>query len=154
MKLDFTPVVKSGGLIAIKVDTSVSEPDTAALLKTRKASTSVELPAGATLAIGGLLDERTSRAISQLPGLGNIPILGALFRSNQYQTQETELVILVTPYLVNPSPAGTIAVPTDFSVPASDAEAIFLGKLENQYGVAGSGGMRGGFSGSVGFVLD
>ena len=154
VKLDFTPVVKSGGLIAIKVDTSVSEPDTAALLKTRKASTSVELPAGATLAIGGLLDERTSRAISQLPGLGNIPILGALFRSNQYQTQETELVILVTPYLVNPSPAGTIAVPTDFSVPASDAEAIFLGKLENQYGVAGSGGMRGGFSGSVGFVLD
>ncbi|KRA95053.1 hypothetical protein ASD83_19730 [Devosia sp. Root685] len=154
VKLDFTPVVKSNGLIAIKVDTSVSEPDTAALLKTRKASTSVELPAGATLAIGGLLDERTSRAISQLPGLGNIPILGALFRSNQYQTQETELVILVTPYLVNPAPAGSIAVPTDFSTPASDAEAIFLGKLENQYGVAGSGGMRGGFSGSVGFVLD
>lgn len=154
VKLNFTPVVKTGGLISIKVDTEVSEPDVGALLKTRKASTSVELPAGSTLAIGGLLDERVSRAASQLPGLGNIPILGALFRSNQYQTQQTELVIMVTPYLVNPSPANTIAVPTDFSTPASDAEAIFLGKLENQYGVAGSGGMRGGFSGSVGFVLD
>jgi pilus assembly protein CpaC len=154
VKLDFTPVVKTGGLISIKVGTEVSEPDVGALLKTRKASTSVELPAGSTLAIGGLLDERVSRAASQLPGLGNIPILGALFRSNQYQTQQTELVILVTPYLVNPSPANTIAVPTDFSTPASDAAAIFLGKLENQYGVAGSGGMRGGFSGSVGFVLD
>lgn len=154
VKLDFTPIVKSGGLISIKVGTEVSEPDAAALLKTRKATTSVELPAGATLAIGGLLDERVSRAAAQLPGLGNIPILGALFRSNQYQTQQTELVILVTPYLVNPSPANTIALPTDFSTPATDAEAIFLGKLENQYGVAGSGGMRGGFSGSVGFVLD
>ena len=61
---------------------------------------------------------------------------------------------LVTPYLVAPSPANTIPVPTDNSAVASDAEAIFLGRLENMYGVAGSGEMRGSFSGSVGFVLD
>ena len=64
------------------------------------------------------------------------------------------MVILVTPYLVAPSPANTIPVPTDKSYVATDAESIFLGRMENMYGVAGSGEMRGGFSGSVGFVLD
>lgn len=154
VELAFTPVVKSNGAIALTIDTSVSEPQADLSLTKRQANTSVEVPSGMTLAIGGLLQERTSQQINQFPGLGDIPILGALFRSRDYQTEQTELVILVTPYLVNPVPAGTIAVPTDYSTPASDAEAIFLGKLENQYGVAGSGGMRGGFSGSVGFVLD
>jgi len=89
-----------------------------------------------------------------LPLLGDIPILGALFRSRDYQADQTELVILVTPYLVSPSPANSIPVPTDRSVVASDAEAIFLGRLENIYGVGKTGEMRGSFSGSVGFVLD
>ncbi|MET0435984.1 MAG: type II and III secretion system protein family protein [Devosia sp.] len=154
VELAFTPVVKSNGAIALTVDTSVSEPQADLSITKRQANTSVEVPSGMTLAIGGLLEERSSQQINQFPGLGDIPILGALFRSRDFQTEETELVILVTPYLVNPVPAGSIAVPTDYSTPASDAEAIFLGKLENQYGVAGSGGMRGGFSGSVGFVLD
>ena len=153
VELDFTPIVKSNGQIGLKVDTSVSEPQTNGSLSKRGASTSIELPAGTTLAIGGLLQERTSQGINQMPGLGNIPILGALFRSRQYQSQETELVILVTPYLVQPT-HGTIAVPTDFSEPASDAEAVFLGKLETMYGVGGRAEMRGGFSGSVGFMLD
>lgn len=154
VELAFTPVVKSNGAIALTVDTSVSEPQADLSITKRQANTSVEVPSGMTLAIGGLLQERSTQQINQFPGLGDIPILGALFRSRDFQTEETELVILVTPYLVNPVPAGSIAVPTDYSTPASDAEAIFLGKLENQYGVAGSGGMRGGFSGSVGFVLD
>jgi pilus assembly protein CpaC len=154
VELAFTPVVKSNGAIALTVDTSVSEPQADLSISKRQANTSVEVASGMTLAIGGLLQERSSQQINQFPGLGDIPILGALFRSRDFQTEETELVILVTPYLVNPVPAGSIAVPTDYSTPASDAEAIFLGKLENQYGVAGSGGMRGGFSGSVGFVLD
>ena len=154
VELSFTPVVKSNGAIALTVDTSVSEPQADLSISKRQANTSVEVASGMTLAIGGLLQERSSQQINQFPWLGDIPILGALFRSRDFQTEETELVILVTPYLVNPVPAGTIAVPTDFSTPATDAEAIFLGKLENQYGVAGSGGMRGGFSGSVGFVLD
>lgn len=154
VELAFTPVVKSNGVIGLTVNTSVSEPQTSGAITKRQANTSVELAAGTTLAIGGLLQETTRQQIDQLPGLGNIPILGALFRSRDYQTEQTELVILVTPYLVQPSPVNTIPVPTDRSVVASDAEGIFLGKLETMYGVGNGGEMRGGFSGSVGFVLD
>jgi len=154
VQLDFMPVVKSNGMIALTVKTGVSEVQTGSFaLSRRDVNTVVELPAGSTLAIGGLLSESVSQDVDQMPGLGDIPILGALFRSREFRREETELVVLVTPYLVGPSPANTIAVPTDYSQPASDAEAIFLGRLENQYGV-GEGGMRGGFSGSVGFVLD
>ena len=154
IQLTFTPTVKSNGVVGLKVDTAVSEPASNGSINKRQAVTSVELPAGNTLAIGGLLDQRTTQNIDQLPGLGNIPILGALFRSRDYLSQETELVILVTPYLVNSTPAGTVSLPTDRSTVPSDAEAVFLGKLENIYGVGGTGEMRGGFSGSVGFVLD
>ena len=154
VELAFSPVVKSNGMIALAVDTSVSEPQTNGALTKRQAATSVELPAGTTLAIGGLLQETSRQQINQLPLLGDIPILGALFRSRDYQTQQTELVILVTPYLVAPSPANSIPVPTDRTAVASDAEAIFLGKLETMYGVGQTGEMRGTFNGSVGFVLD
>ncbi|KRA42253.1 hypothetical protein ASD80_11110 [Devosia sp. Root635] len=155
VELKFTPTVKANGTIGLVVDTGVSEVQTGTFaLSRRDVKTTVELPTGSTLAIGGLIDERTTQDISQLPGLGNIPILGALFRSRDFRTQQTELVILVTPYLVGPSPANSIPVPTDRSVVASDAESIFLGKLETMYGVGNSGEMRGGFSGSVGFVLD
>ncbi|MBD8065708.1 type II and III secretion system protein family protein [Devosia sp. PTR5] len=154
VELKFTPVVKSNGVISLKVDTSVSEPQADFSITKRQAATSVELASGTTLAVGGLLQETSRQQINQLPVLGNIPILGALFRSRDYQNEQTELVILVTPYLVNPSPANTIAVPTDNSTMASDAETIFLGAMERKYGVAKSGNMRGGYSGSVGFVLD
>jgi len=154
VELSFTPVVKSNGTISLAVDTSVSDPQADGSLTRRQASTSVELGSGTTIAIGGLLQETSRQTIDQLPGLGNIPILGALFRSRDFQTQQTELVILVTPYLVAPSPVNTIPVPTDNSAVATDAESIFLGRLENMYGVAGSGEIRGSISGSVGFVLD
>jgi pilus assembly protein CpaC len=153
--LNFTPVVKSNGLVALTIDTGVSEVQAGTFaLTSRSAKTAVELQPGTTLAIGGLLQERTSQQIQQLPGLGNIPILGALFRSRDYQSHQTELVILVTPYLVAPSPLNAIAVPTDRTTPASDAEAIFLGKLETMYGVGKTGEIRGSISGSVGFILD
>jgi pilus assembly protein CpaC len=154
VELSFTPVVKSNGVIALKVDTSVSEPKTDFSLTKRQASTSIELPSGMTLAIGGLLQESTSQNVRQFPLLGDIPILGALFRSREFQTQQTELVILVTPYLVNATPAGSISVPTDKFAMSGDAEAIFLGRIEHQYGVGSTGEFRGGFSGNVGFVLD
>jgi pilus assembly protein CpaC len=154
--LTFTPTVKSNGGIGLVMETEVSEPVAGNTLATRRASTTVELPPGTTLAIGGLLSEQTSRALDQVPGLGNIPILGALFRSNEYQSQQTELVILVTPYLVHPSPANTVAVPTDNSLISSDTEAVFLGALERRYGVGETGEFRAGYtySGSVGFMLD
>lgn len=154
VELGFTPVVKSNGTIALKVETSVSEPQADLSITKREASTSVELPSGTTLSIGGLLEEKSSQQINQFPWLGDIPILGALFRSRDFQTEQTELVILVTPYLVSPSPANSIPVPTDRTTMASDAETIFLGRMENMYGVGQTGEMRGSFSGSVGFVLD
>jgi pilus assembly protein CpaC len=151
--LNFTPTVRSNGLIALEIDTQVSEiSDTiSGALNTRRASTSVELPAYQTLAIAGLLEERMRRQINELPGLGNIPILGALFRSYEYSTSQTELVILVTPVIAQPSVAP-VATPADFYKPSSDAEAIFLGRMESMYGVGGAAG--GQFRGSVGFMLD
>ncbi|UYQ71837.1 type II and III secretion system protein family protein [Pelagibacterium flavum] len=153
IKLNFSPTVRSNGLIALDINTEVSEiSDTiSGALNTRSASTSVELPAHQTLAIAGLLEERTRRQINELPGLGNIPILGALFRSYEYSTSQTELVILVTPVIAQPS-VTPVATPDDFYQPSSDAEAIFLGRMESMYGVGGAAG--GQFRGSVGFMLD
>lgn len=161
VKLKFTPTVKSNGIIGLVVDTSVSEPTseggftvdgvTIPATKNRQARTSVELGAGETLAIGGLMQDSVRQQINKLPGLGDIPILGALFRSRDYIHSQTELVILVTPYLAQPGPMP--GLPTDNMVVASDAEAIFLGRLESMYGV-GSKGMRGSYKGTVGFVLD
>jgi Flp pilus assembly protein, secretin CpaC len=155
VELSFSPVVRSNGTISLAVDTSVSEIQAGSQALTRRdVKTAVELPPGTTLAIGGLLQERQTRSVSQLPGLGDIPILGALFRSSEYLSQQTELVILVTPYLVSPSPVNSIPVPTDNVAITNDAEAFFLGAIEKQYGVGATGEFRGGFSGSVGFVLD
>lgn len=162
VRLKFTPTVKSNGIIGLVVDTSVSEPTTEGgfnvggvtipATKNRQARTSVELGAGETLAIAGLMQDSVRQQINKLPGLGDIPILGALFRSRDFIHSQTELVILVTPYLAQAN-QGQPALPTDDMVIASDAEAIFLGRMETMYGV-GPGGMRGSYSGSVGFVLD
>jgi pilus assembly protein CpaC len=161
VKLAFTPTVKSNGKIGLVVDTSVSELTTEGgfsvggftipATKNRQATTSVELPEGQTLAIAGMLQDTIRQQANQLPGLGNIPILGALFRSRDFIHSQTELVILVTPYYAEP--AYDVAKPTDNMQVAGDAEAIFLGHLEKMYGV-GNDGMRGAYSGSVGFVLD
>lgn len=162
VKLKFTPTVKSSGLIAMQVETEVSEiseggftvgTETVPGFNNRRASTSVELRPGETMAIAGMIQEKLRQRISGMPGLSNIPILGAMFRSRDYQRNQTELVIIVTPYLAQPSVARPV-LPTDQMVPASDAEAIFLGRMETIYGVSRTGEMRGGFSGSVGFVLD
>jgi pilus assembly protein CpaC len=161
VKLGFTPVVKSNGKIGLTVDTEVSELTTEGgfsvggftipATKKRQATTSVELPAGQTLAIAGMLQDTIRQQINQLPGLGNIPILGALFRSRDFIHSQTELIILVTPYYAEP--AYDVEKPTDNMQVAGDAEAIFLGHLEKMYGV-GNDGMRGSYNGSVGFVLD
>jgi pilus assembly protein CpaC len=160
-KLKFTPTVRSNGIIGLVVDTSVSEPTTEGgftagnltipATKERQARTSVELGAGQTLVIGGLLQDTMRQQINRLPVLGDIPILGTLFRSRDYIHAKTELIILVTPYLAHPMHSPTL--PTDRYVPAGDAEAIFLGRMESIYGV-GPDGMRGSYDGAVGFVLD
>jgi pilus assembly protein CpaC len=161
VKLTFTPTVKSNGVIGLVVDTSVSELTTEGAIsadgftipatKNRQATTTVELPAGQTLSIAGMLQDTIRQQVNQLPGLGNIPILGALFRSHDFIHSQTDLVILVTPYMAEPN--VDIGKPTDDMHIAGDAEAVFLGHMEQMYGVGGDG-IRGSYSGSVGFVLD
>lgn len=150
--LNFTPTVKSSGQIQLLVDTSVKEPSGGGGVTNRSAKTVVEMRAGETLAIAGMLQDTVKQQINQLPGLGNVPILGALFRSRDFIHSETELVILVTPFMSVPG-QGTDK-PTDDFVVAGDAEAIFLGQMEAKYGVSGNDGLHGSYQGSVGFVLD
>ena len=148
--LNFTPTVKSNGDIDLQVDTSVSQPLGNTDFTTRSAKTTVEIPAGCTLAIGGLLQDTEKQQLSGMPGLDGVPILGALFRSRDYIHDETELVIMVTPVLAQ---IRRPDLPTDDYHMAGDAESIFLGHMQKMYGV-GNDGMRGSYSGSVGFVLD
>ena len=122
--------------------------------RNRKAKTTVEMQPGMTLAIAGLMEEKVRQQFNSMPGIGDIPIIGALFRSRDFIHSQTELVILVTPYIAeavhNPGP-----LPTDDLQFAGDAEAIFLGHMEKMYGVGDPiGSMRGGYDGSIGFVLD
>jgi pilus assembly protein CpaC len=150
VQLDFTPTVKANGRVGLVVDTEVSTPVGTTDFNIRSATTTVEIPVGCTLAIGGLLQDEIRHQISEMPGLGDIPILGALFRSRDFIHSQTELVILVTPVLAE---LGDPGLPTDHMQIAGDAEAIFLGRIEKIYGV-GNDGMRGSYNGSVGFVLD
>jgi pilus assembly protein CpaC len=121
-------------------------------LRTRRSDTTVFIRNGQTLAIGGLLSERSRQDIRRLPGLGDIPILGALFRSREYTADRTELVFLVTPYYAREQAEMPILHTDDLKL-AGDAEAIFLGHIETIYGV-GPDGMRGSYDGSVGFLLE
>ncbi|MDC9823226.1 type II and III secretion system protein family protein [Devosia sp. ZB163] len=160
--LAFTPTIKSDGMIGLEVDTASSElsPEgsitvgaiTLPGIKKREAKTSVEIRAGETLAIGGLIQDTTRAQVHRLPGLGDIPILGTLFRSRDFIRSQTEMVILVTPYLAQAT-REVPELPTDRMVFANDAEAIFLGRIETMYGV-GPAGTRGSYDGAVGFVLD
>ncbi len=141
--LAFTPTVLSPDLINLRVRPEVSELDeTNAIdftaggvnirvpaIQTRRAETSVELASGQSLAIAGLISRNISNTINAYPGLGEIPILGALFRSTEFQRNETELVIVVTPYVVKPSSKGTMSLPTDGLKHASNLELIFLNRL-------------------------
>jgi pilus assembly protein CpaC len=138
--LDFTPTVLDGGRIALKVRPEVSELNEAASvdirdirvpgLSVRRAETTVELGSGQSFAIAGLVRANAANTVRSVPFLGDIPVLGALFRSTRFQRQETELVIIVTPYLVQPvaSPAG-LAVPTDTVVPANSLGSLLGGRL-------------------------
>ena len=139
--LAFTPTVLSDGLINLKIEPEVSQLDSSHPVQVagisvpplivRRASTTVELRDGQSFVIGGLLQSTGQNAISQLPWVGDIPILGALFRSAQYQKNETDLAIIVTPRLVRPSrPGDIVATPLDGSLPVNDADLFLMGKIE------------------------
>jgi pilus assembly protein CpaC len=162
--LDFTPIVLSGGRVSLRVATEVSELSTAGSiqlaggvnipsLKVRRASSTVELPSGGALVLGGLLQETTRQNINGIPGLMNVPILGALFRSRDFQTGQTELMIMVTPYLVRPTSPANIARPDDGFANADDPSTILLGRLNRIYGGRADMPKRA-YHGSYGFILD
>jgi len=141
VSLAFTPTVLSDGLINLIVTPEVSQIDvttsittlsgaTIPGLTTRRATTTVELRDGQSFAIAGLIQSNFADQVRQIPGFGDIPVLGALSRSTEFQREETELVIIVTPRLVQPVKAGRLALPTDNFVPPSDVELFLLGHPE------------------------
>lgn len=140
VSLSFTPTVIDGDLINLVVSPEVSQVDTSNAvvvdgfsipgISTRRAHTTVELRDGQSFAIAGLLQSNITDQVRQLPGLGEIPVLGALFRDTTFQNQETELVIIVTPSLIKPAPAGSLAAPTDTFIPPATADLFFKGEVE------------------------
>lgn len=177
--LGFTPLVLSKGRINLKISTEVSEvttensffvpgvttvddngnlTTTAGLsipgLSVRRANTVVELPSGGSLMMAGLLQEDMRSTIAGVPGVKDLPVLGQLFRSRNYANNETELVIIITPYLVNSTHESNLLDPTKGFVPASDADAILMGKLMTTYGLAGAGVNEASLQGPMGFILD
>lgn len=140
VQLTFTPTVLRDGIINLKLTPEFSQPDTGGApitgeppLLTRQAQTMVELRDGQTFVIAGLLDGFNSRGVDQVPGIGDIPVLGTLFRSSSFQKRETELIIVVTPRLVKPMVPGTpLATPLDTLRSSTEAELFLAGELERK----------------------
>ena len=174
--LAFTPVVLSNGRISLQISTEVSELTsegafvqnasstttdgtttivqglTVPALSVRRTETTVELPSGGSLVIGGLLQKQTKQNIDAFPGIKDLPVLGALFRSRDYQNNETELVVMVTAYLVDPVAEARLTTPTQGYVAPTDVETIFLGRLNAVYG-SRAGAATTAARGSVGYIV-
>jgi len=145
VSLSYTPTVLSDGRISLHVKPEVSQLDYSNAvtiggtrvpgLTTRRAETTVELGSGQSFMIAGLMQNNHNNSIDKTPGVGDLPVLGALFRSNGFQRNETELVVVITPYLVKPVNDGDIKLPTDGYTAPDDAERVLLGQL-----VGGKGG--------------
>jgi pilus assembly protein CpaC len=167
VSLAFTPVVLADGRITMRVRPEVSELSNAGAVQitgtnipgitTRRTETSIELGSGQSFAIGGLLQNNNSDTINKVPGLGDLPVLGPLFRSTQFQHNESELVIIVTPYLVRPV-SGRIPAPTDGYTPPHDIDIYQNGRTTRQAEATGGavpvGPSGNGLIGPAGFVLN
>jgi pilus assembly protein CpaC len=161
--LAFTPVVLSEGRISLKIESEVSEltNDGAVVLsgiaipalKKRQANSTVELPSGGSLALAGLLSEDTRQNIDGFPGLKDLPILGTLFRSRDFQKSETELVVIVTPYMVRPVARQQLSLPQDGLGDPTDRKANFLGQINRVYG-GGAPAPVGDLKGDYGFIVE
>ncbi|WP_202943993.1 type II and III secretion system protein family protein [Parvibaculum lavamentivorans] len=166
--LNFTPVVLSEGRISLKISTEVSELTsegafvfqstsadgvTVPGLKVRRAETTLELPSGGSLVMAGLLSDTMRQNIDGVPGVKDVPVLGQLFRSRDYQKNETELVVIVTPYLVDPTSRKNLVLPTDGFAPASDMDTILMGRLNATYGARGAAPGDHSLQGPVGFIV-
>ncbi|MEM1376589.1 MAG: type II and III secretion system protein family protein, partial [Pseudomonadota bacterium] len=161
--LEFTPVVLSPGRISLAIRTEVSEPVANSIgglaasqagltLRERIAETTVELPSGGSMVIAGLIQDDVRQTVSGFPVLKDLPVLGSLFRSREYTRSETELVIMVTPYLVRPVAESSISLPTDNFAPPSDRSANLLGRVNRIYGNVNKDLPNGRYHGAVGFI--
>ena len=167
--LGFTPIVLSEGRINLKVSTEVSELTTEGFalgaantnasvtipgLRVRRANTTVEIPSGGSLVMAGLIQESTKQNLNGIPGIKDVPVLGTLFRSRDYESEETELVVIITPYIVEPVAPNQLATPdTQFNT-ATDRQTILFGRLNKMYGVNGGASPEGTYHGSVGFIVE
>lgn len=168
IRLNFTPVVLSPGRISLKVQTEVSEPTfegsstlqgargapglTRLSIKRREAETAVELPSGGSIVLAGLVKDEIRQAMSGYPGLSKVPVFGSLFRSRDFVRNETELVIIATPYIVKPVARNQIARPDDNFNAASDGAGFFLGRVNRVYGRMETELPPGRYHGVVGFI--
>jgi pilus assembly protein CpaC len=161
--LNFTPVVLSEGRIQLRIATEVTDIDASTQItlpggvtipgfRTRNNVTTVELPSGGSIASAGLIGTQTQQAVNGLPGLMKIPVLGALFRSHDYQRNETELLIVVTPYIVHAINPNQIVRPDQNFQEASDPQAWFLGRVNRIYSTSGALQPMPGYSGDIGFI--
>ncbi|WP_458759721.1 type II and III secretion system protein family protein [Afipia sp. TerB] len=173
ISLNFTPVVMTAGRISLRVMTEVSELSndnsltitqaigsgstnslTVPSIKTRRAETTLEIPSGGSMAMAGLIQEQTKQAINGLPGLGQLPVLGALFRSRDYVNRQTELMVLVTPYVVRAVAQKDLSRPDDGFAEQSDPQSVLLGNINRIYGVPARADAARNYSGKYGFITD
>ncbi|NND49323.1 MAG: type II and III secretion system protein family protein, partial [Rhizobiales bacterium] len=122
-------------------------------LKVRRTESTIELPSGGSLLLAGLIKESTKQDLNGFPGVKDLPVLGALFRSRDFQSEETELVVIATPYLVNPTNRGALARPDEGFAQPSDIETTFMGRLNAVYGMRTGTRPRGSYQGDVGFIV-
>ena len=155
------------GRISLRVMTEVSELSnensitlnqngsslTIPSIRTRRAETTLEIPSGGSMAMAGLIQQQTKQAVNGLPGLDQLPVLGALFRSQDFVNNETELMVLVTPYVVRAVAQKELSRPDDGFAPASDSQSTMLARINRIYGVArfepGAG-----YQGYFGYIID
>jgi pilus assembly protein CpaC len=173
ISLNFTPVVLTEGRISLRVMTEVSELSndnsitlsqsvtastvnsvTIPSIKTRRAETTLEIPSGGAMAMAGLIQEQTKQAINGLPGLAQLPVLGSLFRSRDYVNSQTELMVLVTPFIVRAVAQKDLSRPDDGFATASDPQADLLGSINRIYGVPGRVEPARNYRGTYGFITD
>jgi pilus assembly protein CpaC len=164
ISLNFTPIVLSEGRISLRVMTEVSEVSTdnainitgisVPSIKTRRAETTLEIPSGGALAMAGLIQEQTKLAINGLPGLSQLPVLGTLFRSRDYVNNQTELMVIVTPFIVRAVAQKDLSRPDDGFAAATDPQADLLGSINRIYGVPGRVEPARNYRGTYGFITD
>ncbi|BAM88482.1 putative pilus assembly protein CpaC [Bradyrhizobium oligotrophicum S58] len=173
ISLNFTPVVLSEGRISLRVMTEVSELSndnaitvsqalsssttnsiTIPAIRTRRAETTLEIPSGGSMAMAGLIQNQTKQAVNGLPGLNQLPILGQLFRSQDYVNDESELMVMVTPYVVRAVAQKELSRPDDGFAPATDAESALLGRMNRLYGIAARVDAATGQPAGFGFIID